>query len=69
VQTLMDHPMQGDASEALNGFLRESGGMRSTHRVARVAWTLADLEGCDAPRIRHVREAIELHQPMWDEAT
>jgi len=53
----------------LNGFLRESGGMRSTHRVARVAWTLADLEGCDAPRTRHVREAIELHQPMWDEAT
>jgi len=69
VQTLMDHPMQGDASEALNGFLRESGGMRSTHRVARVAWTLADLEGCDAPRTRHIREAIELHQPMWDEAT
>jgi len=69
VATLMDVPMGADATEVINAHLRDSGGMRSTHRVARVAWTLADLDCRDAPRAEHVREAIELHQPLWDEVT
>lgn len=64
---LMDSAMESDASDVIDAHLRDSGGMRSTHRVARVAWTLADLDGTDAPRARHVLEAIELHQPLWDE--
>jgi magnesium chelatase family protein len=33
---------------------------RGADRVARLSWTVADLAGCDAPRPRHVFEALYL---------
>jgi predicted ATPase with chaperone activity len=42
--------------------------LRSTQRITKVAWTLADLDGRDRPNARHVREAIDWHQPLGDEA-
>jgi magnesium chelatase family protein len=33
---------------------------RGADRVARLSWTVADLAGCDAPRPRHVYEALYL---------
>jgi magnesium chelatase family protein len=40
----------------------ESGSLtqRGADRVGRVAWTIADLDGCDAPRASHVFEALYL---------
>jgi magnesium chelatase family protein len=37
---------------------------RGMDRVFRVAWTLADLDGCDVPEERHVKEAVELRQGL-----
>ncbi len=47
------------------GFIEDavgSGGLtqRGADRVARVAWTLADLAGCDTPRASHIMEALYL---------
>ena len=33
---------------------------RGADRVSRIAWTLADLDGCDTPRSTHVKEALFL---------
>jgi magnesium chelatase family protein len=33
---------------------------RGADRVTRLAWTVADLAGCDAPRVSHVYEALYL---------
>ena len=62
------YPMHEGAQEIVAEHLRRSGGMRSTHRIATLAWTLADLDGRDRPTAVHVREAIELHQPLTQEA-
>ncbi len=63
-----DHPMESGANDVMAEYLRSSGGMRSTHRIAKVAWTLADMDGRQRPTARHVREAIEWHRPLGDEA-
>lgn len=34
--------------------------LRGAHRALRVAWTIADLAGCDAPTADHVRRAVSL---------
>lgn len=67
--TLTGTPMDDRAIAVLDEHLRLSGGMRSTHRIARVAWTLADLESRSRPLSTHVHEALELHQPMDEEVT
>lgn len=64
-----NHPMDSGADHAMAEHLRSSGGMRSTHRIAKVAWTLADMDGRQRPNSRHVREAIEWHRPLGDEAS
>ena len=66
---LAQHPMDVGAQEIVAEHLRRSGGMRSTHRIATLAWTLADLDGRDRPTAVHVREAIELHQPLTQEVS
>lgn len=65
---LAEHPMDDGAQRAIGEYLRSSGGMRSTQRITTVAWTFADLDGLDRPSARHVREAIDWHQPWGDEA-
>lgn len=37
--------------------------LRGLDRCLRVAWTLADLEGVDAPRYPHVRRALLMREP------
>lgn len=67
--TLAEFSMESGAEEVMADHLRGSGGMRSTHRITKVAWTLADMDGRERPNARHVREAIDWHQPLGDEAT
>lgn len=66
---LAEYPMEVGAEEVIADHLRASGGMRSTHRITKLAWTLADMDGRSRPNARHVREAIEWHQPLGDEAS
>jgi len=66
--TLAAYPMEDGAEDVIADHLRGSGGMRSTHRIAKLAWTLADMDGRSQPNARHVSEAIEWHQPLGDEA-
>lgn len=65
---LSAHPMDVGAEEVIAEHLRGSGGMRSTHRIAKLAWTLADMDARSRPNARHVKEAIEWHRPLGDEA-
>jgi len=65
---LAEHSMEDGAESAIAEYLRSSGGMRSTQRITKLAWTLADMDGRARPNARHVREAIEWHQPLGDEA-
>lgn len=65
---LVEQEMEAAASELMNEHLRSSGGMRSSHRIAKLAWTLADMDGRQRPNARHVSEAIDWHQPLGDEA-
>jgi magnesium chelatase family protein len=65
---LVEHRMERGAQDAIADYLRRSGGLRSTQRITKVAWTLADLDGRDRPNALHVREAIDWHQPLGDEA-
>ena len=37
--------------------------MRGLHRVSRVAWTLADLDGAEQPELVHVSSALSLRVP------
>ena len=64
-----NYPMESGADDVMAEHLRGSGGMRSTHRIAKIAWTLADMDGRQRPTVRHAREAIDLHRPLGDEAT
>ena len=66
---LTKHHMHDGAAEVIGDHLRRHGGMRSTQRIAKLAWTLADLDARDKPNARHVREAIEWHQPLTQDAT
>ena len=36
--------------------------------LAALAWTLSDLAGRERPSVQDVLEAIEWHQPLWQEA-
>ncbi len=65
---LVEQTMEVAASQLMNEHLRNSGGMRSSHRIAKLAWTLADMDGRQRPNARHVSEAIGWHQPLGDEA-
>ena len=67
--TVQQHTMESGANEVMSEYLRSSGGMRSTHRIAKVAWTLADMDGRQRPGAGHVREAIEWHRPLGDDAS
>lgn len=67
--TLLGTALESDAQVIVEGYLESSGGMRSTQRLVKVAWTLADLDGFDRPRASHIREALDLHQPLWDDAS
>lgn len=62
------HALEPAAQEILDAHLRRSGGLRSTHRITKVAWTLSDLAGRERPSIQDVLEAIEWHQPLWEAA-
>lgn len=62
------HPIEQAAQEMLDNHLRTTGGMRSTHRITKVAWTLSDLAGRARPDTSDVIEAIEWHQPLWEDA-
>ncbi len=61
------HHLDSAAQELLDAHLRRSGGLRSTHRITKVAWTLSDLAGRDRPNREDVLEAMEWHQPLWQE--
>ena len=61
------HQLDSAAQELLDTHLRRSGGLRSTHRITKVAWTLSDLAGRDRPNREDVLEALEWHQPLWQE--
>lgn len=67
-RALSQTPMDPTAHELIDAHLQQHGGMRSTHRITRLAWTLADLDGRDRPSARHAREAIDWHQPLWEQA-
>lgn len=62
------HALESAAQEILDAHLRRSGGLRSTHRITKVAWTLSDLAGRERPSVQDVLEAIEWHQPLWEAA-
>jgi magnesium chelatase family protein len=53
------HPEPGGA-ELLNTYVGHSGGLRGSHRVLRVAWSLADLAGNRRPTREDVALAIHL---------
>lgn len=65
-RVLAQESMDDSAHGLITEHLRSSGGMRSTHRITRLAWTLADLDGSPRPSAQHAREAIEWHQPLWE---
>ena len=67
--TLLETALESDAQAIVDRYLETSGGMRSTQRLVKVAWTLADLGGSVRPGASHMREALELHQPLWDDAS
>jgi magnesium chelatase family protein len=53
------HPESGGA-ELLNSYVGQTGGLRGSHRVLRVAWSLADLAGNRRPTREDVALAIHL---------
>ena len=65
---LSAHPVDSRARDILDAHLRRSGALRSSVRITKVAWTLSDLAGRHRPSAEDVIEAIEWHQPLWQEA-
>lgn len=65
---LGQHALEGKAQELLDSHLRAFGGLRSTHRITTVAWTLCDLAGRERPNADDIIEATEWHQPLWQES-
>jgi magnesium chelatase family protein len=55
----LDPPVTQDLERAID---RGTLTVRGFHRVLRVAWTLADLGGLDAPKRSEVAQAVELRQ-------
>jgi magnesium chelatase family protein len=54
-------PLDGDAARLVEDAVGEGRlTQRGADRVTRLAWTLADLAGCDTPRANHVLEALFL---------
>jgi magnesium chelatase family protein len=53
-------PLHADAGAVLTRAERAGLSLRGADRVLRVAWTLADLQGCSEPTASHLHAALAL---------